>query len=704
MEIQLQTKRTMILSLALPLALGVIAFFVIIGPQVLNPTNIAWLGVGDPATHYLGWHFYRNSPWEFPVGLNSSYGLELANSIVYSDSNPLLALFFKPFSFLLPDTFQYFGIWLFICFILQAWFGWKLVGLTTSSLPIRILGAGFFVFAPPMIFRMGAHLCLAGHFFIVAALYFAFSSNLKRRGLVWGLLIAATALVHAYLLAMVLAIWLADLGGKAIKKQIAVHNTIFEFTAIIALVGLVCWQAGYFSVGAGVKSDGFGFYRMNLLSIIDSSRWSYVLKDLPQAAGREYEGFNYLGLGIIFLLVLALPTIVAGKGEICSAVGRYWHLLFIILAFALFAVTNTIAIGTFEFKYPLPGLFLKFANIFRASERMFWPVFYVITFMSIVFVVKAFDRRTTTVVLGLALIVQVIDTSAGWLPMRKKRMMHPNSAWSSPLINLFWADAAKKYKNVRYIPIGNHPPIWQSIAYYAGQHGLATNAVYLARLGRLSIENAQRQAAEVIRRGHFEQDSLYILDDTAFRTALFGSNGDTDLFARIDGFNVVAPGWKTCADCRVSVDEINFGDHFQPLKVGERVVFNDSGRGANYLLQGWSTPEVWGTWSDGASSLVFIPTPPKRVDSIYIEACPLITSFHSSQRIDLSINGAPAASMTLKEPNVAFEVKIPEAAKLDANNGLKLEFHFPDAARPKDVGLGEGDRNLALGLVALTPR
>ena len=52
-------------SLALPLAPGVFAFFLIVGARVLNPVNIAWLDAGDPVTHYLGWLFYRNSPWDF---------------------------------------------------------------------------------------------------------------------------------------------------------------------------------------------------------------------------------------------------------------------------------------------------------------------------------------------------------------------------------------------------------------------------------------------------------------------------------------------------------------------------------------------------------------------------------------------------------------------------------------------------------------
>ncbi|WP_221178572.1 DUF6311 domain-containing protein, partial [Pseudomonas fluorescens] len=86
--------------------MGILAFFIVVGPRALNPMNIAWLDSGDPATHYLGWVFFRYSPWSFPLGLNPSYGLELGNAVIFSDSNPLFALIFKPFAALLPEPFQ----------------------------------------------------------------------------------------------------------------------------------------------------------------------------------------------------------------------------------------------------------------------------------------------------------------------------------------------------------------------------------------------------------------------------------------------------------------------------------------------------------------------------------------------------------------------------------------------------------------------
>ena len=52
--------------------IGSIAFFIIVGFRVLDPTYLGWVEIdNDPLMGYLGSAFYRSSPWNFPIGLNS---------------------------------------------------------------------------------------------------------------------------------------------------------------------------------------------------------------------------------------------------------------------------------------------------------------------------------------------------------------------------------------------------------------------------------------------------------------------------------------------------------------------------------------------------------------------------------------------------------------------------------------------------------
>jgi hypothetical protein len=78
--------------------------------------------------------FYRYGPWTFPIGLNPNFGLDISSSIIYSNSMPLLAMLFKPFSGLLGEPFQFLGLWILLCFILQAWITWLLSVLITKDI------------------------------------------------------------------------------------------------------------------------------------------------------------------------------------------------------------------------------------------------------------------------------------------------------------------------------------------------------------------------------------------------------------------------------------------------------------------------------------------------------------------------------------------------------------------------------------------
>ncbi len=684
----------------LPLLMGLLAFFMVIGPRALDPQNIAWLASGDPATHYLGWVFFRHAPWTFPLGLNPSYGLELGSAIIFSDSNPLLAFLFKPFSSLLPETFQYFGIWLLACFVLQAWFAWKLLGLVTPSVVLRLLGAGLFLFSPPMFLRMGGHLSLAGHFLILAALYLALHPDVQRRRLAWGALLAATALVHAYLLAMVALIWLADLAGKTLKGRLARGNALIELFLLFLLVSLCCWQAGYFSVGDGTVSGGFGLYRMNLLAPIDASGWSLVLPDLPEASG-DYEGFNYLGLGTLLLTLCAGVVLLRRATDFGSAVRRLPVLLLALIGLTLFALSNDIGVGLLGVHYPLPGKIIKLANIFRASGRMFWPVFYVILFAVIFLVVRGNRPRTAVGLLAVALCVQVVDTRNGWEGLRHSLMLTPASQWSTALRDPFWASAASHYANIRSLQPQNQSDNWFPIASYAATHGLKTDTAYLGRMGNAALQQARQKAKRMLETGQYDADSLYILDESALLDAVKNVNSETDLLARFDGLAVLAPGWKQCAQCLPVEDEGRSMQLIPVIKLGQRQLFNHQTR---HLVQGWSSPETWGTWSEGNEAEIALRVP-TQAQTIVIEALAFVQPMHVRQEMVFTINGVQALSTRLtrlQDNLIEIPLTAPIREAVARDTLMRIQVRLPDAISPRQLGLGDDQRVMGLGLKALT--
>ena len=79
--------------------LGALVFVVVYGVRVLDPTSVDWIlnnPSPDPSQHYLGWAFFRSSPWRLPyLGANYSVVYPYRTSILFTDSIPLLALLCK---------------------------------------------------------------------------------------------------------------------------------------------------------------------------------------------------------------------------------------------------------------------------------------------------------------------------------------------------------------------------------------------------------------------------------------------------------------------------------------------------------------------------------------------------------------------------------------------------------------------------------
>ncbi|MEN5044904.1 DUF6311 domain-containing protein [Pseudomonas koreensis] len=687
----------------LPVLLGILAFFIVVGPRALNPMNIAWLGDGDPATHYQGWVFFRHSPWTFPLGLNPSYGLELGNGIIFSDSNPLFAFIFKPFSALLPEPFQYFGLWLLTCFVLQIWFAWKLIGLFSRDVALRLLGAGMFLFIPAMIVRMSVHLSLAGHFLLLAGLYLALRPFTPKRRLAWGALLAAAALVHAYLLAMVALIWLADLAAKTLQRRQTPGKALIELIGLFLLVSVCCWQAGYFSIGdSGLALMGYGLFRANALTFFDAGVWSYTLQDMPGVLG-DGDGFAFLGLGVICLGIFALVPVLQGTTDLGAKARRYPLVLLALAGLAIFAVSNNIGVGPFEFRIPLPDAVVAVATIFRGSGRMIWPIMYMAIFAILYVVIRGHSSRVALMLLSVALVVQVADTRAGWAVSRGLFMATPSPTWKTPLVDPFWEQAAKRYQAVRWLRPENYPEQWMTLADYSGRHHLPTNAVYLGRVSTVATEAAQAVSDRMVNSGNYAADTLYVLSNRTVLEAALTLNRDTDVLARIDGLNVLAPGWKRCADC-LPISTPDPLTLIPPLKSGERVVFNPSSLATFFLGKGWANNEPWGTWSEGNESQIAL-RPTARVHSFLLETTALLAPSHTEQAVEIFVNDVRVLSTRLVKPeanrlNVELPVEVQQ--RVEQQGVLNIRFKYANAISPGELGMGKDMRKLAIGIQALT--
>lgn len=694
-----------LLQVLLPIALGVLGFVLVAGLPMLDFQNIAWLGGNlDPAQHYLGWALFRNGPWTIPYGLNPFNGIEFSNSIVFSDSLPLFAFLFKPFNQFLPEVFQYFGLWTLLCFILQAWFAWKLLGLITDSLAIRFLGAGLFVFSPPMLMRVGLWTALASHFLILAALYLNFRSTQHRRVLYWTLLIGASSLIHFYLLAMILVLWMASLlDAWLARKEIDLIQCLIEI-AIVSLTLVFCmWQAGYFSVASGSGAAwGYGGFRLNLLAPIDARGWSFIFPKAPMQMDAG-NGFNYFGLGMLIALIFAAFARVRFGEPLPQWLGMRNH-FFLYLCFIslfVFAVTNTVAIGAWKYTFAIPDDLLKFASFLRASGRMFWPVLYFIFLVSIAYVIKGYSKKVSTLILGICFAIQLIDTSAGWWPIHQSLSSKVASVNETPLANAAWKDFGMHYQKIVRFPLHSHGENWEHFASLAATNKIATSSVFLARFDEGKLKAANEKINAQLRFGRLDTSSLYVLGLWKLDPEPIRFNPDRDLLAKIDGFAVLAPDWRVCQSCPQIDSKLEMTRYAPITHVEEKVYFHRNAFGRNeFMLDGWIPyGELWGSWTEGSNASLIIPMPAGKPRSLIFELRAFVNEKHPNQVFEILINGKMVKKVSLdKFEGNSVHVSLPDAVLSEPF--IRVQFKLLNPASPKSLGMSDDDRQLGVGLVS----
>ena len=701
-------------SFLYPLILGTIVFFLVVGFAQINPLNAGWLlGRLDPTQHYLGWLFYRSGEWTFPLGLNPLFGQDLSSSIVYSDSIPLLAIPLKAFDFFLPEKFHYFGIWIFACFVLQAWLSWKIIGLYTKSNILRILASGLFLFFPPLLWRIntpaGGHSALLGHFLILWAIYLILKPPPNKRAFFWTLLLSIAVLTHFYLFAIVTLLWLSDLANHYLNQHdLSFKEVTYEICLALFCTLVLAWQAGYFVITASLNNErGFGFYGMNLLGLIDPQGWSYVISDKTNSSSWG-EGFAYLGLGAIVAGVFAFIALLKDFAKNSQILRTFFkdhsYLKVLIIILTIFAISNHVGIGDVSFIYPLPKWLLRIADVLRSSARLFWPVQYLLIIAFVVAILRTYSSKVAFVILLACFTLQAADTSKGWLNNRKQISAHyAPDLYAHALSNPFWSQAAKHYQNLTLVPSVNMPPNWQNFAIYAASHHLTTNAVHMARVDNEKQDASNAKLNQQIETGNYDLNTLYIVENRFVISALANASPST-VIAKIDTFNIIAPDWNSCGKCpKINSSFILAKDRYATEPGDVISVSSSSPNRSYYLRSGWSWSEDWGTWSDSKSATLNFSWPKKASKSITLDFDTFVVKgIHPVQEIDVKVNGIFYKKLFLTSV-YNNQLKIVFTPEMKQAKYLSIEFNMHNLARPVDLIVDRPDhRKLGIGIRTAT--
>jgi len=513
--------------------LGALAFFLIYGAKILQPTFIEWSMHDDAAQHFLGWHFFRSEPWSFPLGTIKSLQYPHGTSLVYTDSIPLLAIPLKFFSSLLPNPFQYHGLWLLVCYLLQGFFASRLLGLVTKNPFLNLLGTSFFLMSPVIVQRAGGHEALAGHWLILAVLYLYFQANTRKNGIKWILVLLAATLVHCYLLVMAAVIWSGYLLKQLVEGKRKNVLPVMA-TAVISLIPpfLAMWAVGYFVMNvAEVTGKGFGYFSMNLLAPVNPAPYHLTfVNNKPLATNGQGEGFNYLGFGLLLLIVISLYELLRHK-RICAA-RRDLPLALAAAVLTVLAISNKITLSDLTlFEIDLPRFLDRAFNIIQSSGRMFWPVSYILMLAAIAVIVKYNSLKRAGLLLLFCIAVQVIDFFPWYRNINLDKEILPN-----PLQSDSWRRIAEKINHIIFVPADTHGDEYVWFAYLAADHKKTFNVAYAARSP--SRKDYKAQLAAKFKKGKSQSDALYVI----FNNYYYKPAASADFtYGVLDGYPIIAP-------------------------------------------------------------------------------------------------------------------------------------------------------------------
>lgn len=689
-----------------PFILGIVAFVLLVGTKPLNPKNINWLRAWDALENYVGWVFFRYDKWHFPVGLNPKNGLEIASSIVYSDSIPLMAILLKPFSIYLSEPFQYFGIWFLICFLLQSYFAWLLVGLLTKDLWCRFFATGLFVFAPPFMWKLGmteavgTHPAPASHFVIIAAIYLIAKKEQTYRILLWTLLLVSSCLINFYLFVMVCMLWIGNLlDHLVIEKKYSFGSTCKEVCIALLAILFTGWQAGYFvKNGVGLGDIGYGFFRMPVLSLFDPRGWSYLIPSFPQATQIESKfnlpldvgivhGFQYLGLGSLLLLLMAFLRLAINRNVINPLIKTLKEHVFVIgglILLSIFSISNNISIASFNLHIPISDAITNMAGTLRSSGRMFWPVFYCILFAILFIVLKTNKILYLRFIMVICFTIQVIDTSAGWSPIQQRLQRDSDQVHQTRFSRPFWQEAPKIYKQIAIYPLQNSifQPNWEHIAPFTSMHKMSTNAVYLARIDPRKVKDANQKFINDLRLGQLDEKTIYVLDDSMLVPALMYMKSDKDLFARISNFLILIPNGKLCKSCVEIPKDLEINSFSSMDLNSSMVIFERSNKLTMPILAGghnWGWDGDLLTIPKGAKARLVIPIPKGSINMVELMVDSKFTPEDSHNRLSVTLDGYASKDFLLNRKSQNY-ITLPIDEKALINGFVNIEISDPVGA------------------------
>mgnify|MGYP001440038759 FL=1 len=181
---------------------------------------------------------------------------------------------------------------------------------------------------------------------------------------------------------------------------------------------LAFWVSGGFSLQGDSALGTPNEYNLDLLAPFSSSSWSNLLPSLSSISG---ESMMFVGAGAVLAVVCALVLFIVRKDyrKLWSTVRRRPIVTILtgmtLVALVVLSVGTVIRVNGFELADLewLPERVQATWGIFRASARLFWPIYFLVIIVSLCYMSYALRGRQKLLISLILLftLVQFVDVS-----------------------------------------------------------------------------------------------------------------------------------------------------------------------------------------------------------------------------------------------------------------------------------------------------
>ena len=368
--------------------------------------------------------------------------------------------------------------------------------------------------------------------------------------------IACSSDQYIYITAMVVVIFIASNIKNVLcfpKSGIVkiASDLLVPFAALI--FGFIFM--GYASYGGNAK--GSNFFRLSPIAFVNSGdisglTFSTAIKSIPSKNLSDFfleepESFQYLGTGIVIGLLLSALLV--------NRLSKNWHaksvapLAVSVLGLFIFALSNRISIFGYELTYWWPQVFHDLRQVFRASSRFGWPLYYLLLTTSFCYFAYRLSFTKKVVFAVAVLLISIADGGNGIQIVRND--LSTSYDYVSSIKDEKWSDLLSNKEKIYIYPnfdldsslgtSSNYPWVerWFDLAKFAATNDLDTNFGGTPRPISDFVETENLRMKNELASGVLDTKTIYIIGDIKFWEILRVQMINVADSYQIDGLNVL---------------------------------------------------------------------------------------------------------------------------------------------------------------------